>query len=148
MLLPMLKAVSKMMEFKEKLTSEEAVEALIKVSCAKVIVDEIMIALETQKEVKDYYQDLKEAVTTIQEKPIPVSKGKTQGDKPVLPPKADHPAPPEVIVTGDEEFMCTVDEKGGLKIVGAPLDLEVELDGAKMTYAQAMGKTFKKVKIL
>ena len=152
LLLPMLRAVSKMIDTGGGVSPcEDNTAFLTQVKCAKTILDEIISSLETQKEIKDYYEDLKDAVIAMKENPNPVSKEKTQvievtkKQEPVY--KEIHEPLPEVETNGDE-WMITLDEGGGLKIVDFPVDGLIELDGKKMPYSEARGQKFKKARIL
>ena len=146
MLLPMLRAVKDMIYIPiSPEIPREVVNA--RIECARIILEEIISSLETQKEIKDYYEDLKDAVTAMKENPKPVSKEEAQATKSVLEPKAIREPLPEVETNGDE-WMITLDEGGGLKIVDFPVDGLIELDVKKMPYSEARGQKFKKARIL
>ena len=140
MLINMLRAVSKMLNTEG---CGDAATIVLKVSCAKTVLDEVILNLETQKEIKDYYQELKEAVTTMKETPNPISNVKTKPET-----KSTLELRPEITVDGENEWMITLDEGGGLKIVDFPVDGLIELDGKKMPYSEARGMKFKKARIL
>ena len=136
MLLPMLKAVSKMLDYPTPNTAAEAElekPFRIQVGCAKIILDEIITNLESNP---------------IPENPKPVYKEKTQAAKPDLQPKATLEPKPEVEIPTDKEWFVTVSDKGDLFIQGYPEDGMVELDGVKMKYKDTVGKKFKKARIL
>ena len=123
MLLPMLKAASSMLVHPSGQISQE------RVACAKIIIDELVKFYETD------------------ENPKPVFKEKL-GEKPAVQPKANLEPKPTVALESEKEYLVTVDENKGLKILGAPDNLGVELDGVKMEYKVARGKQFKKARIL
>ena len=138
MLLPMLKAISKMLEYKSPNTASEAeVERpfMIKVGCAKVILDEIIQNLET----KD--------IVSPKEGVIPVFKKESPAPNQRLVPKENLEPQPEVVTNGDEWFI-TLDENKNLIIEGFPADGLVELDGKKMKYSETRGIKFTKARIL
>lgn len=131
MLLPMLKAVSKMLS---PPLSGEAISST-RVDDAKTILDEIINSLEFAPNIG----------LQIPEPQNPVFKTKP-GEKPVLETKP-HREPVPTVETKDE-WMITIDENRGLKIVDFPMDGMVELDGKKMKYSEARGQKFTKARIL
>ena len=128
MLVNMLKAVSNMLEYKTPNTAtEEQTERpfAVKVSCAKVVLDEIIRSLESG------------------ENPKPVSKEKTTASD--LEPKAK----PEPKASVEPMYQIMVDDNQMLiGIKNLPLDAEIEVDGKVMKHSEALGKKFTKGKIL
>lgn len=120
MLLPMLKAVSKMLDFKNITANTMGVDGITQVKCAKTILDELINGLEGESK--------------------PVSR-ETHGAKPNL-------APRETLEERSEDWMITVDENKGLQIAGFPLDRMLEVDGKTISYGQARGQKFTRVRIL
>lgn len=122
MLLPMLKAVSSMLENK---TSPDTI------GCAKKVIDELIVFYE------------------VDANPKPVFKEKnTQGESPKLEPPKKEAGDQPTVVTNGEEWMITVDENKFLVIKDFPLDGMVELDGKKMKYSETRGLLFKNARIL
>ena len=140
MLLPMLRAVNSMLDIEG---DDNPVTVCVKVNCARTILDEIIKSLE----INPPMDIIQVPITAVIEKLNPVSKEKTQATRPVLEPKATLEPLPEVVTNGDE-WMITLDEGGGLKIVDFPVDGLIELDGKKMPYSEARGMKFKKAGIL
>lgn len=128
MLLPMLKAVRDMIYIP---ISPEIPRPVVdaKIECARVILSEI--------------------ISTLEENPKQVEKTEQHlATRPVLEPKPILEDRPTVEAKDDEEWMITLDDGGGLKIVDFPLDRQVEIDGKKMAYELARGQKFKKARIL
>lgn len=138
MLLPMLKAVSKMLS--PPLSTGTAVPE-VRVADAKIILEEIIKSLESPT----ITLCPSVGTWTSTENQNPVSKTKP-GEKPLLEPKT-RPEPVPTVETKDE-WMITIDENRGLKIVDFPMDGMVELDGKKMKYSEARGQKFTKARIL
>ena len=125
MLLPMLKAVKKMLGTP---TSPDSV------NCAVIVLEEIISSLEG---------------TPIPENPKPVSNEKNQAATPQLQSRATPKPKPEVEVPpAGKEWFVTVSDKGDLYIQDFPEDGLVEVDGKKMKYSESRGLKFKKARIL
>lgn len=125
MLLPMLKAVNKMISNLDDLPTLRE-----RCFCASAILTEMINEMETNP---------------IPENPKIVSKEKnlaTEQPKSTLEPR------PTVEVTSDKEWMVTVDDNKNLYIEGFPEDGMVELDGKKMKYSETRGIKFTKARIL
>ena len=144
MLLPMLKAVSKMLDFKDATTGSMGVDGATRVLCAKVILDEIVAELTENP--PDYTPNYQVPITAVIEKQV--SKEKTQASTPQLQSTATLEPKPEVEVPTDKEWMVTLDDKKNLYIEGFPEDGMVELDGKKMKYSETRGIKFQKARIL
>ena len=141
-LINMLKAIERMLpNYKDDGLPEEKAA---RVDCARTILLEVISSLETNPPT----DIIQVPITAVIEHPKQVSKEKTPlGDKPTLETKPTREPQPVVETRGDE-WMITLDEGGGLKILDFPLDGLIELDGKKMTYGEARGQKFKKARIL
>lgn len=143
MLLPMLRAVRDMIYIP---VSPEVPSDIwkAKIECARVILEEII--KDVSENPNTVFPVSVTYTSSETQNPNPVSI-KKQGEKPVLETKPQLEPRPTVETSGDE-WMITIDENKGLKIVDFPEDGLVELDGKKMTYKEARGQQFKKARIL
>ena len=132
----MLKAVERMLPCAEAEPTDMA-NVMTRIDCARAVLFEIISNLE--KNLPTEVTQVLKPIFTERTTPSIIPGAKTEAT----------PEPkPEIEVTGEQEWMITLDESGGLKIVDFPLDGLVELDGKKMPYSEARGQKFKKAKIL
>lgn len=125
MLLPMIKAVNKMISSLDDLPTLKE-----RCFCASIVLTEIISSLETNLIVKN--QKVKLQVT----KPTPPSNPNMISTL------------PEVIIPSDKEWFVTIDDSKNLYIEGFPENGMVELDGKKYMYKDTRGIKFQKARIL
>ncbi len=126
----MLEAVSKMLELKGIATLEIV---KTKVECAKTMLDGVILGIKPDPTILKFpAEDLSEEDIQILTQDQP-SKIKLRSESEVD--------------TG--KYLVTVDEDNKLALIkGLPLSSLVEINGIKMTHKEAIGKEFKKGKIL
>lgn len=118
----MLQAISKMLE---QQGTFEVVAFKERVKCAKLMLDKIIEGLN---------QDSASIPCDVE-----LVKGEFPPSKEPEPkPKSQHQGQYQVVVDADQKLS---------KINGLPLDTQIIVDGKKMTYQQAIGKTFGKIKL-
>jgi len=117
--IPMLEAISKMLEFEDEDTRDLKVE---RVKCAKFMLDKIIEGMKGTPSL--------EPLVTLN-KPL----------TPKAPERHDRPSATAPSIEVD-------DERKIVRVHNAQPDTIIELDGKKYTPAQALGRTFQKGKIL
>jgi len=117
MLKNMLTAVSRILESKD---TKEGTDLVVKVKCAKIMLDEIISGMGGEA--------------------LPKVEALEAEAKPKVKPKTENEAklPYKVLLSPDKKL---------LKIEGLPMNSLVVVDGVSMTHAQAIGKKFSKVSL-